>query len=190
MSAPYILRSARWLAREAMERLIGPGDTVIDATMGNGHDTLYLCSLVGENGRVEAFDVQQQAVDNTRALLMENGMESRAALHLLGHQHMAEVVSGPVRAVMFNLGWLPGGDKSVTTRWETTETAIRAALSLLEREGLCIVCVYPGHAAGAEELRQIRIMLSSLRPQEFNVLEQCFINAGEGAPVCFQIQRQ
>lgn len=186
----YTLRSARWLARDAMERLVAAGDHVIDATMGNGHDTLYLCGLVGENGRVDAFDVQRQAIENTEQLLRENGMEERASLHLAGHQRMREFVSGPVKAVMFNLGWLPGGDKSVTTHWETTETALNAALSLLEPGGLCAVCVYPGHAAGEEELEKIRLMLAELRPQEFNVLEQSFLNAGPGAPVCFQIQKQ
>ncbi|MBO2516835.1 MAG: hypothetical protein CW338_06085 [Clostridiales bacterium] len=189
-AAGYVLRSARFLCAEALEKIISPGDRVIDATMGNGHDTLKLCELVGNSGHVDAFDVQEQAVENTRALLTENGVLSRATLHLLGHQHMAEVVTAPVRAAVFNLGWLPGSDKSVTTRWDTTLPALQAALSLLEKLGVCIVCVYPGHAAGEEELKNIRSFLSALKPREFNVLEQAFINANAGSPVCFQIQKQ
>lgn len=186
----YLLRSARWLARDVMERHLFPGARVIDATMGNGHDTLYLCGLVGETGRVVAFDVQTQAVENTEKLLLENGMKDRAELHLCGHEKMALYVKEPVDAVMFNLGWLPGGDKSVTTHWETTRVAMDAALKLLGKNGVCVVCAYPGHAAGAEELERIREYFSSLRPQEFNVLEQNFLNAGPGAPVCFVAQRQ
>lgn len=189
-SSGYILRSARFLCAEALEKILSPGDRVVDATMGNGHDTLRLCRMVGESGHVDAFDVQAQAVENTRALLSENGVLSRAELHLIGHQHMAEYVTAPVRAVVFNLGWLPGGDKSVTTHWDTTLPALRSALSLLEKLGVCIVCVYPGHAAGEEELMNIRGFLSSLKPREFNVLEQNFINANAGSPVCFQIQKQ
>ena len=185
----YVLRSARFLCAEALERILSPGDRVIDATMGNGHDTLRLCELVGEEGHVDAFDIQAQAVENTRRLLEENGVSGRASLHLVGHQYLAEHVTAPVRAAVFNLGWLPGGDKSVTTRWETTRRALEAALSLLEEKGVCIVCVYPGHPAGEEELRSIRAFLAALRPQEFNVLEQCFLNAGPGAPVCLQIQK-
>lgn len=189
-STGYVLRSARFLCAEALEKILTPGDRVVDATMGNGHDTLRLCRMVGESGHVDAFDVQAQAVENTRALLSENGVLSRAELHLTGHQHMAEYVTAPVRAVVFNLGWLPGGDKSVTTHWDTTLPALQAALSLLEKLGVCIVCVYPGHAAGEEELMNIRGFLSSLKPREFNVLEQNFINANAGSPVCFQIQKQ
>ena len=189
-STGYVLRSARFLCAEALEKILSPGDRVVDATMGNGHDTLRLCQMVGESGHVDAFDVQAQAVENTRALLSENGVLPRAELHLTGHQHMAEYVTAPVRAVVFNLGWLPGGDKSITTHWDTTLPALRSALSLLEKLGGCIVCVYPGHAAGEEELMNIRGFLSSLKPREFNVLEQNFINANAGSPVCFQIQKQ
>ena len=113
----YELRSARYLAAEALERVIGPGDTAVDATMGNGHDTLTLCRLVGPAGRVYAFDVQRDAVERTRERLRDAGMLDRASLFCLGHECMAEVVKTPVTAVVFNLGWLPGGDHAVTTRW-------------------------------------------------------------------------
>lgn len=186
----FMLRSARFLCAEALEKIVREGDRVIDATMGNGHDTLKLCLLCGETGHVDAFDIQEQAVESTKKLLRENSVLQRASLHLTGHEHMAEYVSEAVRAAVFNLGWLPGGDKSVTTHWPTTRQAVISALGLLERYGVCIVCVYPGHEAGTEELTEIRRFLSGLRPQEYNVLEQNFINAGPGSPVCFQIQKQ
>lgn len=186
----YLLRSARFLAAEVLEKAIAPGDTVIDATMGNGHDTLTLCSLVGENGHVIAFDVQPQAVENTRKRLEEAGMLQRAALYCRGHEQMAQVVSGPVDAIVFNLGWLPGGDKTVTTRWETTKTAVEAALGLLRPLGVLIICVYPGHAEGDRERQALVSLLAQLPPQRYNVLGQKFLNAGLGAPECFVIQRQ
>lgn len=185
----YELRSARFLAAEVLKSTVQPGDTVIDATMGNGHDTLFLCELVGETGRVIAFDVQTQAVENTRARLAEAGVLQRASLFCLGHEHMAEKASS-ARAVVFNLGWLPGGDKSVTTHWETTKTALESALRLLLPHGVLVLCAYPGHAEGDRERENLMGFLSALRPQEFNVLHQKFLNAGPGAPECFVIQKQ
>ena len=187
---PYELRSARYLAADILERAVSPGDSVVDATMGNGHDTLFLCQLVGEGGRVYAFDVQQKAVENTKKRLEEAGVLSRAALFCLGHEHMAEKVGELVAAVVFNLGWLPGGDHSVTTHWETTRQAVESALSLLKPLGVLVICAYPGHAEGDRERASLTAFLSALPPQQFNVLRQAFLNAGPGAPECFAIQKQ
>lgn len=186
----YELRSARYLAADCLRQVVRAGDHVIDATMGNGHDTLMLAQLVGETGHVTGFDVQEAAVESSRRLLTEQGMIDRCTLHVLGHEHMAERVESPVRAVVFNLGWLPGGDKSVTTHWETTKKAVSAALSLIEKGGVVTICAYPGHAAGDEERHALMEYLSALRPQEYNVLHHRFLNAGPGAPECFIIQRQ
>jgi len=186
----YELKSARYLAAEVLQRAVAQGDAVIDATMGNGHDTLFLCNLVGETGRVYAFDVQEKAVENTGKRLSDAGMADRARLFCLGHEHMAEQVSPGVSAVVFNLGWLPGGDHSVTTCWETTKAAVSSALSLLKKGGVLVICAYPGHAEGERERQALAAYLSALRPQEFNALRQTFLNAGEGAPECFVIQKQ
>ncbi len=187
---PYELRSARYLAADILEKTVSPGDSVIDATMGNGHDTLFLCQLVGEGGRVYAFDVQQKAVESTTKRLEEAGVLSRAALFCLGHEHMAEKTEGPIAAAVFNLGWLPGGDHSVTTHWETTKKAVENALFLLKPMGVLVICAYPGHQEGDRERSALTSFLSALPPQRFNVLHQKFLNAGSGAPECFAIQKQ
>lgn len=186
----YVLRSARYLAADVLSRVLEAGDTAVDATAGNGHDTCMLAGLVGEKGTVYAFDIQRQAIAGTAARLAEEGLRDRVVLLNTGHEHIAEIVPPSVGAVVFNLGWLPGGDKSVTTLWETTRRALEGALSLLRPMGVCTVCVYPGHDAGAEERSELALYLSSLRPQEYNVLHQRFPNAGPGAPECYVIQRQ
>lgn len=185
----YELRSARYLAADCLRQVILPGDRVVDATMGNGHDTCFLAELVGEHGHVDAFDLQADAVAHTERLLAEQGLLPRCTLNVRGHEHIAEYVREPVRAAVFNLGWLPGGDKSVTTHWETTRAAVDACLTLLLPGGVCTICAYPGHPAGDEERCALTAYLSTLRPQEYNVLHQHFLNAGPGAPECFVVQK-
>ena len=186
----FELKSARYLAAEHLSRSVAPGDTAVDATMGNGHDTCMLARLVGPEGHVYAFDVQEQAVRSTEALLRAEGLADRVTMIHAGHERMAEFVPRAVGAICFNLGWLPGGNKEITTRWETTRAALDQALSLLRPMGVCTVCVYPGHAAGEEERIRLTEYLSALRPQEYNVLQEKFLNAGPGAPECMVIQRQ
>ena len=152
---PYELKSARYLAADVLIRAVASGDTVVDATMGNGHDTLFLCELVGQGGRVYAFDVQEDAVSRTRDRLREAGLLQRARLFRLGHEHMAEQVQGLVSAVVFNLGWLPGGDHTVTTRTASTRQAVLAALELLKPGGIVTICAYPGHPEGEKELEML-----------------------------------
>lgn len=185
----FELKSARWLAADYQKRVIECGDAVIDATMGNGHDTCYLAGLVGPSGKIYAFDVQQKALDSTRKTLQDAGLDGICTLILDGHQNMDLYVQEPVKAVVFNLGWLPGGDKAVTTLWETTRVAVEKALKLLMPLGICTICVYPGHEAGDYERKQLTEYLCTLRPQEFNVLHHRFINAGLGAPECYLIQK-
>lgn len=130
---------------------LGEGDVAVDFTMGNGHDTAFLSKTVGEDGHVYAFDVQQQALDSTKMLLANEGCPENYTLVLDSHHKVKEYVSTPIRAGMFNLGYLPGSDKSVTTMRETTMPAIEAAVDLLDHGGVLTVAVYPGHAEGDAE---------------------------------------
>lgn len=185
----FVLRNARHLAADYMARAIRPGDTVVDATMGNGKDTLFLCELVGECGRVYAFDVQPEAVERTRERVEEAGFADRTTLLLAGHETMAEKIGGPVQAVMFNLGWLPGAAHAVTTRTETTLAAVRAATELLAPGGVVTVCVYPGHEEGTRELEALRAFVSQMDVRKFNALHHVFANASDQTPQLFLIQR-
>ena len=185
----FDLKSARHWAEELQREAIGPGMTVIDATMGNGGDTERLCRLVGETGRVYAFDVQAQALDKTRARLEAAGLLDRAELILAGHERVREFVTGPVDAVVFNLGWLPGGDKSVTTQVPTTLAALEACLELLKPHGLLTLCAYPGHAEGAEELRQVLAWARALDGRRFAAMERAYLNQQAAPPVLLAVQR-
>ena len=155
---------------------IGEGDTVVDFTMGNGNDTLFLSKAVGESGKVYAFDIQEDALTSTRAHLEANGAPENYTLICASHHRVKEFVTEPIKAGMFNLGYLPrSGRKAVTTMRETTMPAVQAAIELLAPDGVLIVAIYPGHEEGALEGEMLREYFSSLSkyricPSEFKIL--------------------
>ena len=155
---------------------LGRGEVAVDFTMGNGNDTLFLSQTVGEEGRVYAFDIQEEALLSTEAKLKENGAPENYTLICASHHRVKEFVKEPVKAGMFNLGYLPrSGKKTVTTMRETTMPAVMAAIDLLLPDGVLIVAIYPGHEEGALEgdmLREYFKTLSKYRicPSEFRIL--------------------
>ncbi len=186
----YILRSARYLAQDVLRKHLEEGCAAADCTAGNGHDTCFLAGLCGESGHVYAFDIQASAISSSAALLEKEGLSGRVTLIHDGHENILLHGLPPLDAVMFNLGWLPGGDKSITTAWETTRRGILDSLLLLKPGGLETICVYPGHPEGANERDRLRELLSAFSPREYNVLHSVFANAGPGAPECWIIQKQ
>ncbi|MBR3334064.1 MAG: methyltransferase domain-containing protein [Clostridia bacterium] len=183
-------RSARFWAADMMQTALFPGAKAVDATMGNGRDTLWLCQRVGPEGHVYAFDVQPEAVERTRLRLKSEGLSERATLFCRGHQHMADAVPEPVDAVMFNLGWLPGAVHAVTTRMETTLIAVDAALGLLKPQGLLTVCVYPGHDEGARELRALTEWAERLDPARYDALLKCYMNQPNDPPRMIAVKKK
>ena len=158
---------------------LGAGDVAADFTMGNGHDTLFLCQTVGESGHVFAFDIQEKALDSTRARLSEAGIEpARYTLVHASHHLAASHIDRPIKAGMFNLGYMPGsGNKSLTTMRETTLPAVEAALSLLDRDAILMVAVYPGHAEGRAEGEELERYFASLSRYKLCIAEFCMLNS-------------
>lgn len=139
-----------------------PGDVAVDFTMGNGHDTEFLSKTVGKSGHVYAFDIQEQAVTSTARRLREAGCPENYTLIHDSHQYVKNYVKTPFRAGMFNLGWLPGGDKSITTLRESTMPAVEAAIDLMDRDAILNIAVYPGHAEGDAEGQMLCTYLSGI----------------------------
>ena len=152
------------------------GEVAVDFTMGNGNDTLFLSKTVGESGRVYAFDIQEAALESTEAFLKKEGAPENYTLICASHHRVREFVKEPIKAGMFNLGYLPGsGKKAVTTMRETTMPAVEAAIDMLLPDGVLIVAIYPGHEEGAlegEMLREYFKTTSRFRicPSEFRIL--------------------
>jgi 23S rRNA U2552 (ribose-2'-O)-methylase RlmE/FtsJ len=164
------------LHKHFIKEHLGEGDVAVDFTMGNGNDTLFLSETVGATGKVYAFDIQEEALVSTRNHLIENGAPENYTLICASHHRVKEFVDGPIKAGMFNLGYLPrSGRKAVTTMRETTMPAVEAAISLLAPDGVLIVAIYPGHDEGrleGEMLREYFATLSRFRicASEFRIL--------------------
>ena len=146
-------------AQQLLSEKLQTGDYVVDATAGNGHDTLFLAKQVGTEGMVYAFDIQQHAISNTQQLLFENNLPHRVRLFQNSHEHLLkyipEALHQNISAVMFNLGYLPGSDKNCITTTETTLTALKQSMQLLKPGGLLSIMLYPGHPGGKEEAQAV-----------------------------------
>ena len=168
---------------------IKKGGVAVDFTMGNGHDTLWLSEAMGENGKVYAFDIQEQALVSSRRLLEEANAPKNYTLILDSHSNVLDYVSEKICIGMFNLGFLPGGDKSITTKRETTMVAIRAAIDLLDDDGALLIAVYPGHAEGTIEGELIEEELSKLNRKELCASKFKIVNSPT-SPFFFVVERK
>lgn len=163
---------------------VRPGDFCIDATAGNGHDTAFLCSLVGAGGRVLALDVQPQAVTNTNCLLEQQGYAAIGRAVLAGHENLAQFAApGTVDAICFNFGWLPGGDHAVFTHPETSIPAVQAALQCLRPGGALSLCLYYGGRSGYEERDALLAYVQQLDARQYTVLVTRFANRTGDVPI-------
>jgi len=149
------------------------GGLAIDATAGNGHDTLFLAKHTGSTGHVYAFDIQQQAIKATRKLLQQAGLLRRVTLFHAGHEtlleHLPGRAVGKIHTATFNLGYLPGGDKTLITSAETSITALSATCQALAPAGCITIMVYPGHPGGVQEADAVKRWCGRLDRRLFTV---------------------
>ncbi len=152
MGEPQFPPRPTLLAQELIRPFIHEGDIVIDATCGNGHDTLFLAECVGASGKVLAFDVQEIAIASSKAMLEESGLADRVEFFHESHARIiGRVEAASVAVIMFNLGYLPGANKDETTHADETLTALAAASVSIKAGGILSVVCYPGHDAGVGE---------------------------------------
>ena len=174
------------IAKYFFQGKVKENDTAVDFTMGNGYDTLFLSHLVPD-GQVYAFDIQPSALFSTRSRLEENGRKN-VTLICDSHENVEKYVDSPIGAAMFNLGYLPGGDKSIHTMTHSTIKAVLSALKLLRAGGVMTVSVYPGHDEGTREGNAVVEYLSSLDRHEYSIL-QCKMLNSPASPYIIAIER-
>jgi len=167
-------------AKNLLEKAVKSGDIVVDATLGNGHDTVFLAELVGEKGRVYGFDVQEEAIQASIARLIQVGMSERVTLFHEGHENLLNKIPsehhGKVTGAIFNLGYLPGGDKTIITKPWTTIAAIEQLLEIMAHAGIIVLVVYHGHPGGELERDSLLQFCHQLDQKSAHVLQYQFIN--------------
>ncbi len=170
------------VVHDFLRRQVKPGAFCIDATAGKGRDTALLCRLAGTEGRVLAFDVQQDAIDQTRALLKAEGLQAEVVLD--SHANMAQYAAPEsVDCIVFNFGRLPGGDPKIFTTAASSLPAIDAGLALLRPGGVMALAIYYGKGNGYDEKNAILAHLKSLNDRMFTVLACDWLNRKHDPPL-------
>lgn len=182
------------LAHHYWTQIVQIGDTVIDATCGNGHDTLKLCqlSLSPNKGKVYALDIQEQAIKSAYQFIHTN-LDIHLTEHIIFQQRChsifpKELALGTVKLIVYNLGYLPGGNKAKTTQVNTTLHSLRQAQDFLQPGGVISITCYSGHSEGAKEQEKILAYASQLSPKEWSCCQHNWFNR-QHAPSLILIQK-
>ncbi|GMA53217.1 rRNA methyltransferase [Alicyclobacillus contaminans] len=186
-----MVESALQFSHTLLAEVLTDDDHVVDATMGNGNDTVFLANAVQPHGKVYAFDVQDQALDKTKQRLVEQGLVEQTKLILDGHENLKSYLTEnePIKAGIFNLGYLPKSDKNLITMPATTKQALETLLSHLVSKGRVLLVSYYGHTGGKEELNMLNHYCQSLPQEEYNVLKYQFINQKNEPPFYFVLKK-
>jgi predicted methyltransferase len=181
-------------AKILLEKAVKSGDIVVDATLGNGHDTLFLAKLVGESGRVYGFDVQEEAIAASKTRLHKEGLLEGAVLFHQGHETLAENIPtihhGKITGAIFNLGYLPGSDKTIVTKPETTIAAVNQLLEIMAPEGVIVLVIYHGHNEGALERDALLNFCCKINQKTAHVMRYQFINQQNNPPFIVAIEKR
>lgn len=181
------------MAQKAISQHLQPGDLAVDATVGNGHDTLFLAQQVGKHGHVFGLDIQEIAIERTRQRLCQHKQQEQVTLIQMSHHQLDQALpadtKGHIQAVMFNLGYLPHGNHQLITQADTTLLACQTACQWLSANGLISIVLYTGHPGGEEEAQQVLQWARSLSSRQFQVHWQQVLNRKQ-APSLLLIHKQ
>ena len=186
------MQNAQQFSHEMILSVNPENGIFIDATAGNGHDTLFMAQHIDTSSKILAFDIQENAILQTRQLLQNNDLDEKVTCILDSHTHILNYLgeNDLVRLAIFNLGYLPGSDKKIITTPSSTLKAIHILLSRLEKKGKLIIVSYYGHDGGLEEKNSVESLLSSLLQKEWTVLKYQFINQINCPPICYVIEKK
>lgn len=176
-------------AHSLLKQHIKIGYHVLDGTIGNGHDTLFLAECVGQTGFIYGFDIQQDAIDATLDRLHLHGYQDNFQLIHASHAHIQDYVQQPIQAAIFNCGYRPGGDKSITTTTNTILPALEQTLTLLASRGIIVIVLYPGHIEGYQEMLAVEQWAKNLPQSTYSVLSYRFLNRQNNPPQLIAIER-
>lgn len=163
---------------------------VVDATAGNGKDTLFLAMNTPPQTIIWSFDIQASAIEQTKQTLAAAGLEGKVRLRQTSHEQLSVTIDAPVDVVMFNLGYLPGGDRQIVTLPDTTLAAVEQACRLLSPGGIMTIVAYPGHVSGNQENTVLRQYLTALPQQHFSVACWGMLNQKNQPPLLYAVEKR
>lgn len=159
-------------AHNKIKEYLTVNDVAVDATCGNGNDTLFLSKL---SKHVYAFDIQEAAINNTSKLLKENNISNVSLIHD-SHESFTKHDLKDIKVIMYNLGYLPGANKDTVTTYKTTINSITNGLTILQEKGLLSITVYIGHKQGKIESEKLLEFVTTLDSKKYNVLIYRMLN--------------
>lgn len=183
------VRNTKNIAKKYMDHYLKDGYICLDATIGNGNDILSISKQIGDSGKVYGFDIQQVAIDNTRKLLASENTLERAILIKDSHENIDNYIHHKLDFIIYNLGYLPKGNKSIKTKDGSTVTSINKALNLMSQGSLMLITTYLGHTGGMEENASVHNVLVNLNQRVFNVLKYDFINQKNYPPMLYAVEK-
>lgn len=188
----FILKNAQQFSHEMILSTNLENGLFIDATAGNGHDTLFLAQHIDSTSKILSFDIQETAILQTRQLLQKHDLAPKVTCILDSHANISNYLGNQdlVRLAIFNLGYLPGSDKKIITTPSSTLEAIQILLDRLEKNGKIIIVSYYGHDGGLEEKDAAEELISALPQKEWSVLKYQFINQINCPPICYVIEKK
>ena len=176
-------------AHSKIKENIKIGDYCIDATLGNGNDSLFLAQQISPLGRVFAMDIQESAILQARSKLDAAGLGEFVSIIHDCHTNIMEIIPvqfrGEIAVAMYNLGYLPGGDHSIKTIYETTINSLLRTYELMKPRGLITVLCYRGHAGGARESDEVE-NLCSVQNWSFEKFQG---NSNQASPILIVIRK-
>ena len=184
------INGAVLMAHQLLQTRLADARTIIDCTAGNGKDTLFLACHASRKTSLWVFDIQEKAIAATKKLLDNHQFTCNVRYIQDCHSKIRNYIDSPVDIITFNLGYLPGGNHSVTTQAETTIRSVEACIDLLAEGGLITIVAYPGHKQGKEENSKVNDFLCSLPQQEFTVACWQMINQVHNPPILYAIERK
>lgn len=176
------------MAQSFVSKALSKKDIAVDATLGNGNDTLFLSERVGKEGEVYSFEIQKEAIDKFNELLVEKNISNVKVIHS-GHENMDKYLIKKPKAIMFNLGYLPGGSKNIKTKPQTTIIAVKKGLEMLKPGGIMTIIAYIGHEGGQHETDVIVDYLKTLSPKEFSIINISYFSTNNNAPILICIEK-
>ena len=177
------------ISRDIIYEYVKEGQTVVDCTVGNGNDTVLLARQVGLTGKVYGFDIQKEALEATLKNLTCENLDNRVRLINDGHENFDLYIEEKIDFIIYNLGYLPKGNKNIKTNKNTTSVSLKKSLDLLNDNGIILITCYIGHEGGIEEKDAVEELLKGLDQKKYNVIKYDFINQKNFPPILYGVEK-